>query len=226
VFPDFGRGGFTPTDLGNGAETVASLLTPPGAGRPVAPSRAPYNFVLIRFTPGPRHAARIAAFRRSMAATCAQAGLPTCVRTDQRPNGVTGYARIDVTPQVLAAVLAALGLAVLGQLIVASGRRRRRDFAILKTLGLVRRQVSSITAWQASTLAGLALLAGLPLGVAAGHWAWALFASGLGISTNAITPVPVLLVTIPAVILAANAVAYWPGRTTARLKPAQVLRAE
>jgi putative ABC transport system permease protein len=227
VFPDFGQGGFTPTDLGNGAEVATSLLTPPGADRPVPPSRAPYNFVLIRFTPGPRHAARIAAFRRSMAATCAQAGLPTCVRTDQRPNGVAGYARIDATPQVLAAVLALLGLAVLGQLMVASGRRRRRDVAILKTLGLARRQVSSITAWQASTLAGLALLAGLPLGVAAGHWAWALFASGLGISTSAITPVPLLLLlTVPAVIVAANAVAYWPGRTTARLKPSQVLRAE
>jgi putative ABC transport system permease protein len=226
VFPDFGQGGFTPTDLGNGAETAASLLAPPRAGRPVPPSRARYNFVLIRFTPGPRQAARIAAFGRSMAATCAQAELPTCVRTDQRPNGVTGYARIDGTPEVLAAVLAVLGLAALGQLMVASGRRRRRDFAILKTLGLVRRQVSSITAWQVSTLAGLALLAGVPLGVAAGHWTWALFATGLGISTTAITPVPLVLLTIPAVIVAANAVAFWPGRTTARLRRAEVLRAE
>ena len=226
VFPDFGQGGFTPTDLGNGAETAASLLASPRAGRPVPPSRARYNFVLIRFTPGPRQAARIAAFGRSMAATCTQAGLATCVRTDQRPNGVTGYARIDGTPEVLAAVLAVLGLAALGQLMVASGRRRRRDFAILKTLGLVRRQVSSITAWQVSTLAGLALLAGVPLGVAAGHWAWALFARGLGISTIAITPVPLVLLTIPAVIVAANAVAFWPGQTTARLRPAEVLRAE
>ena len=144
-------------------------------------------------------------------------GLPTCVRTDQRPNGVTGYARIGGTPQVLAALLAVLGLAVLGQLIVASGRRRRRDFAILKTLGLVRRQVSAITAWQVSTPAGLALVAGVPLGVAAGRWAWALFARGLGISTIAITPVPLVLVTVPAVIVAANAVAFWPGRTAARL---------
>jgi ABC-type lipoprotein release transport system permease subunit len=226
VFPDFGQGGFTPTDLGNGAETAASLLAPPAAGRPAPPSRASYNFVLIRFAPGPRQAAHIAAFRRSMAATCAQAGLTTCVRTDQRPNGVTGYARIDATPEVLAAVLAVLGLAVLGQLMVASARRRRRDFAILKTLGLARRQLSSITAWQASTLAGLALVAGLPLGVAAGHWAWALFARGLGISTIAITPVPLVLATAPAVLIAANAVAFWPGRTTARLRPAQVLRAE
>jgi len=31
---------------------------------------------------------------------------------------------------------------------------------------------------------------------------------------------------IPAAILAANAVAYWPARVAARLSPARVLRAE
>jgi predicted lysophospholipase L1 biosynthesis ABC-type transport system permease subunit len=96
----------------------------------------------------------------------------------------------------------------------------------LKTLGLVRRQLSSITAWQVSTLAGLALVAGVPLGVAAGHWGWALFASGLGISTGAITPVSLVLVTVPAMLIAANAIAFWPGRATARLRPTEALRAE
>jgi ABC-type lipoprotein release transport system permease subunit len=46
-----------------------------------------------------------------------------------------------------------------------SARRRRGDFAILKTLGLLRRQLSAITAWQVTTLTVLALIAGLPLGV-------------------------------------------------------------
>jgi len=36
---------------------------------------------------------------------------------------------------------------VLGQFIVISGRRRR-DFAIFKALGMFRRQISTITAWQ------------------------------------------------------------------------------
>ena len=70
---------------------------------------------------------------------------------------------------------------MLAQLIVPSGRRYRRDVAILKSLGLLRRQVSSVTAWQVSTLAVLALLAEVPLGVAAGRWAWGLFAVGRGI---------------------------------------------
>ena len=39
----------------------------------------------------------------------------TCLISDDRPNGVTNYARIDGTPEVLlAAILAVLGLAVLG----------------------------------------------------------------------------------------------------------------
>jgi hypothetical protein len=73
---------------------------------------------------------------------------------------------------------------------------------------------------------GLGLLAGLPLGIAAGQWSWALFAHGLGIPVAAITPTWPVLLTVPAVILIANTVALWPGRATARLKPAEVLRAE
>jgi hypothetical protein len=226
VFPDFGQGSFTPTDLGNGAETTASLLAPELGPAPPGARGPQYTIMLMRFAPGPRHAARIAAFRRSMTSFCAQVQQSTCLVTDQRPNGVTGFARIDGTPEVLAGVLAVLGLAVLAQLIVVSGRRRRRDLAILKVLGLRRWQVSSITAWQVSTLAAAALAAGLPLGVAAGRWAWALFAAGLGVSVSAVVPLLAAGVTIPAVLLAANAVAFGPGRATARLRPAEVLRAE
>jgi hypothetical protein len=35
-----------------------------------------------------------------------------------------------------------------------------------------------------------------------------------------------VLLRVPAVSLMANAVAFWPGRATARLSPADVLRAE
>jgi ABC-type lipoprotein release transport system permease subunit len=222
VFPNFGRGDFTPTDLGQGAQTTAAALQP----RAAAPGqRLSFQFVLVRFTPGQPRAAAVAGFQRSMAGFCHGIGGP-CLVTDQRPNGITSYARIDGTPGALAALLAILGAAVLGQFAVVSGRRRRRDFAILKALGLLRRQVSSITAWQASTLTGLALLAGLPLGIVAGRWSWALFAHDLGIPAGAITPLPLVLLMVPAVILIANTVAFWPGRAAARLKPAEILRAE
>jgi predicted lysophospholipase L1 biosynthesis ABC-type transport system permease subunit len=109
---------------------------------------------------------------------------------------------------------------------VTSARRRRHDFAILRTLGLLRRQLTAVTAWQVTGLTGLALLLGLPAGVAAGHWAWGLFAGNAGISTGAITPVPLVLLMAPAAILAANAIALPSGRHCARLNPAAVLRSE
>jgi hypothetical protein len=223
VFPDFGQGSFTPTDLGEGAVVTAAWFQRQAAA---AGNGSGYNFALVRFVPGPRRAAHIAAFERAMAPFCAVVQQSSCIVGDQRPNGVANYARIDGTPEVLAGLLAVLGLGVLGQFVVASGRRRRRDFAILKALGLLRRQLGAITGWQVTTVTGLAALAGLPLGVAGGHWAWRLFAGGVGLPTGGTTPVPAVLLMIPAAILAANAIALWPGRRSARLSPAAVLRVE
>jgi hypothetical protein len=220
VFPNFGQGSFTPTDLGQGVQTTAAVL------KPATGVASGFDFVLLRFTPGSHRAAYIASFQQSMTGFCQAVQQSTCVVTNQRPNGVTNYASIDRTPTVLAAVLALVGAAVLGQFIVVSGRRRRRDFAILKALGMLRRQVRSITAWQVSTLTGLALLAGLPLGIVVGRWSWALFGHGLGIPAAAITPARAVLIMVPAVILIANAIALWPGQVTARLSPATILRAE
>jgi hypothetical protein len=223
VFPDFGQGSFTPTDLGFGAETTAAVLQRQASFTGRAPH---YNFVLLRFAPGPHRATDIASFTKSMAGFCGTVQQTTCVVTDQRPYGVTTYLAIDGTPEVLAVLLAGLGLAVLGQLIVMSGRRRRRAFAIMKALGLLRRQVRWITAWQVTTLTVLALLIGLPSGVALGRWAWVLFASGLGIAGGTVTPVTITLLMVPAAILAANAVAFWPASEAARLNPAKILHAE
>jgi hypothetical protein len=216
VFPNIGGGSFTPTDLGQGAETTAGLLN----------SQAGFDFVLVSFTPGPHRAANIASFQRSLTRYCLRVQKANCVVTNQRPNGVTNYASIAATPTVLAALLAVISVAVLGQFIMVSARRRRRDFAIFKALGMFRRQISAITAWHVTTLTGLALLVGLPLGIAAGRWSWSIFARGLGIPDGAITPIWPVLLMVPAVIVIANAVAFWPGRATARLKPAEVLRAE
>ena len=223
VFPNFGQGSFTPTDLGEGAETTAAVLGPQAVPRGERPG---FQVVLLRFTGGPGRDAALTRFRHSMAGFCADVQQSTCVELGQRPNGVTNYARIDGTPEVLAGLLAVLGVAVLAQLAVLSGRRRRHDFAVLKALGLLRRQVSQATAWQVSTLAGLALLIGLPLGVAAGRWSWQLFAAGLGVPADSSLPVPLLLVMVPAVLVIANAVALWPGRSAARVSPARALRTE
>ena len=223
VFPNFGQGSFTPTDLGEGAETTAAGL---GRRSGLQAARRAISSCCCVSRLGPGGRPRSPRFQRSMSRICRAMQRPGCVVTDQRPNGATNYARIDGAPEALAVVLAVLGLAVLGQFIVVSGRRRRRDFAILSALGLTGRQVRVITAWQVSTVTGLALAAGIPLGVAAGRWSWNLFAAGLGIPGEFVTPLSLVLIMVPAVILAGNAVAFSPARTAARVSPARVLRAE
>ena len=222
MFPYFGQGSFTPTDLGQGALVPASMLAAQ-AERANGPG---YNFVLLRFAAGPRKQAHIAAFTRAMAKFCSGVQQSTCIVANQQPNGVINYEPVDATPLILAGLLAALGLAVLAQFTFQSARSRRRDFAVLRTLGLQRRPVLALMVWQITTLTGLALLIGLPVGTAAGHWAWALFAGVLGISPGTAVPIATGFLLIPAALLAANAVALWPARGCTRLRTADLLRTE
>ena len=119
-----------------------------------------------------------------------------------------------------------MAAATLAHVLVTSIRRRRRDLAILKTLGFQRRQLGSTVAWQASTLSLLALVIGLPTGVAAGRWIWSSFADGLGILPSPAVPFVTILLAVPATLLLANVIAYLPGRAAARVRAATVLRTE
>ena len=146
--------------------------------------------------------------------------------SDQRPGDIKDYAAIRDTPLVLGTVLALLAVGTLAHVLLTSVRRRRRDLAVLKTLGLVRSQVLRVVSWEASALAAAALLIGLPLGVLAGRWAWALFAASAGVSGAADVPLPLVLLAIPVTLVLANLIAAGPGWDAARLRPASVLRSE
>jgi hypothetical protein len=66
----------------------------------------------------------------------------------------------------------------------------------------------------------------VPLGVAAGHWAWRTFATSLGAVPVTVVPVLVLLGGIVVLLAAGNLLAAGPGAVAARTPPAAVLRAE
>jgi FtsX-like permease family len=220
VFPYFGQGSFTPTDVGEGAETIAAVLAPLAA-----PNGAGYQFALISFRPGAAKQAGLATLERHWASYCASIQQSTCLVTSQRPNTVNNYAAIDGTPAVLAGVLAVLGLGVLAQFTVASARRRRRDYAILKVLGLRRAQLRAVALWQATSVTVAALVIGVPLGLAAGRLAWQAFATQAGLSGGAVTPLPVLWL-IPAALAATALVALPAARRVAALPAMVTLRTE
>ena len=89
VFPNFGQGGYTPTDLGEGAETTAAVLRPATLAYGGASG---FEFVLLRFADGPGRKAAVTRFRRSMTGFCSHIQQSTCVVIGQRPNGLTNYA--------------------------------------------------------------------------------------------------------------------------------------
>ena len=127
---------------------------------------------------------------------------------------------------MLAGILGVLGMATMTHLLASAVRRRRRDLAILKTLGFSRTQVTAAVLWQAATLAVLALLVGMPLGVAVGRWLWVFFATQLGVVVESRIPVVAVLLVLPAAIAIVALVAAIPARVASLTKPALVLRAE
>jgi hypothetical protein len=143
-----------------------------------------------------------------------------------RGAAIVDAARMGRQPLALALAVAAGAVLSLALALLASVRRRRRELALLKTLGLTRRQVMAAVAWQASVILAVAALIGVPLGAAAGHWAWAAFATSLGAVPVTVVPVPALLAGIVVLLVAGNLLAAGPGAVAARTPPAAVLRAE
>jgi hypothetical protein len=90
----------------------------------------------------------------------------------------------------------------------------------------VPRQVRAAVAWQATTFVSVALLIGLPVGIAIGRVVWIAFASQLGTPPDPVTPSLRLLLTIPAAVVLANIIAVVPAMMAGRMKPAPALRAE
>ena len=144
----------------------------------------------------------------------------------QRPREIVSFDRVRSTPVILAALLAFMGVAALAHALVLSVRAGRAELAVLKTLGFTRGQVSTTVAAQATTLALLALVIGLPLGLAAGRWAWELFVDPLGLDAPPVLPLALVGIVAAATVLLANLVAAVPARSAARTSPAIVLRAE
>src|SRR6266496_5444955 len=148
------------------------------------------------------------------------------VAAAERPANVVSLASIAGLPVLLSGLLAVMAAGTLAHMLASSTRRRRRDLAILKTLGFTRRQVRHAIAWQATTIAAIALLIGLPTGIAGGRWAWRVFATQLGVLPEPAVPLTTIVIAIPAALALANLIAAAPARAAAHTPSATVLRTE
>ncbi|MCE9622770.1 MAG: FtsX-like permease family protein [Actinomycetia bacterium] len=218
VFPGVGRAIFDSTDLDEGAAVMPVLLEDPflNGGR--------YTTYFVRYRAGTDQQVANERLRGAFLPIDSDCQFLFCVVTDQKPGGIRNYEEVRSTPLVLAGVLALLAVATLATTLATSVRRRRRDFAVLQSLGFVRRQVAATTAWQATTVALVALLIGLPLGILGGRTLWTRFSDSIGVSVTPQVPIIAILVAIPVTILLSIAIAFLPGRFAARTNAAQTLR--
>ena len=136
------------------------------------------------------------------------------------------YRSTGTTPTLLAVGLAAGAMAALGLTLATSVRRRRRDLALLKTLGFTRRQLLTTVEWQATVAATMGIVVGVPLGIVSGRWLWTLFAREIFAVPFPSVPLGQIIIVVVGALVLAILVAIPPGVSAARTRTSLLLRAE
>ena len=219
-FPQYG--GFV--SLGTGMLlTTAGLIhvaCPPGPQLALCRQQfAGHNFstggVRVSFVPGPRGKA---AMDRYLAA------YPSITSEPLAPTSLVNFGEAVNFPLIFGAMLAVFGAATLAHLLVVSVSRRRREVGLLKVLGFVNRQVVSTVSWQATTLALVGVVIGVPLGLVVGRTVWDTFANNLGVVPVAVVPLLLTAAITAGVLVGANVIAITPALVATRSKPGDLLR--
>src|SRR5262249_7534495 len=86
--------------------------------------------------------------------------------------GVVHLSNVRSLPYLLAGFLVLLGIAAVGHALLTVSRRRVKELAVLRAVGLSPRQTAACVAWQAIIVALVALGIGIPLGVILGREVW------------------------------------------------------
>ena len=156
---------------------------------------------------------------------------------DQTPGGMyslypqEGAQVVDLHQMGALPISIALGVALAAVLalaltILASVRQRRRELALLKAVGMRRGQLRAVVASQTSTVLAVAVLIGIPLGIAAGRWAWTAFAQEIGVVPAPVLPAGKIALGVLALLVVGNLLATWPAAIAARTSVARILRSE
>jgi hypothetical protein len=171
--------------------------------------------LLVRFVSGSRGKAAINRYLDTDQSTATLAITPT---------SLINFGEAVNFPLIFGVMLAVFGAATLLHLLVVSVSRRRREVGLLKVLGFVNGQVASAVAWQATTLACLGIVIGVPVGLTVGQAVWRAFANNLGVVPVSVVPIWLICVLVAGVLIAANLLAIAPALVATRSKPAELLR--
>ena len=222
TLPPIGVTGSSHLEMGSGA-LLSYQLIPPAARNLFEVSPGP-NAILIRTKGGASPAAlrSIQAIARKLSiASDGGSVLPV-----QRPAQIINYGSLGTTPMLLGAALAVGAVSALAITLVTSVRRRRRDLAILKTLGFTGRQLATAVSVQAGVAAVIGCAVGIPAGIASGRLLWDLFAGEISAVPYPTVPVGTVAAIGVLAILLAVLIATIPGRLAARTATSELLRVE
>jgi ABC-type lipoprotein release transport system permease subunit len=187
-----------------------------GCLRALSSEPAPGGF-LVSVAPGPPGQAAISHYLDTYRSIAALVIAPTAL---------VNFGEAVNFPLIFGAMLAVFGAATLVHLLVVSVSRRRREIGLLKALGFVNAQVAATVAWQATTVAMVGIVIGVPLGILTGRVMWSAFASNLGFVPVAIVQVWLLAALIAGVLVAANLLAALPALAARRYQAGQLLRTQ
>jgi hypothetical protein len=227
TMPTINNGGGNHTEIGTGALISTHIL----AGRilnasGVPPDQTGPQAILLRVHDTSDPSAALPSLRRIAKATTTPLDDGITVVSVQRPAEIVNYRTMGSTPAVLGAGLAAGAVAALSLTLIASVRRRRRELALMKTLGFTRRQLAAAVAWQSTVAVLIGTVVGVPLGIIVGRSLWVLFAREIDVvPTPTVPALTVALIAVAALVLA-NVVAALPGQIAARTPTAVLLRSE
>ncbi len=226
TMPTIGVGGNQHPEMGTGAIVATPVLPPTSdAGYSNLPGAAPGpEAILVRLSTEASPATGEHSLRRIAEATSTPADYGVVVIPVQRPAEIVNYRTMGSTPAVLGAALAAGAVAALGLTLVASVRRRRRDLALLKTLGFTGRQLAAVVAWQSTIAVAIGTVVGIPLGIVLGRALWDLFARQISAVPAPSVPTWSVVVIAAAALVLANVMAAVPGRMAARTPTGLLLR--
>jgi hypothetical protein len=151
---------------------------------------------------------------------------PRTVVGPMRPLDVASLDRVRGIPVVVAGLLGAMALVSVAVTLTTASRRRRRDLAVLRSVGLARAQVRRLFAGESSAFTLATLVLGVPLGVAVGRLAWTLAADGLGSELDPTVPLLAVLLGALLVLALVNLYGQWLAFVVGRRRPGGDLRSE
>ena len=217
--------GFVPAGPHNGYSDGA-WLTPAGFDRLF--TGAHFSFKFHAATVALRPGANVQAVARRLDAVAARFNGGRFV-TFTPPAPLTEVQELQslrVLPLALGIFLALLAIGAVGYALSTAVHRRRHDLAVLRVLGMTRRQTRMVVATQASVLALIGLAFGIPLGLILGRYVWRAVAGFTPLAYHPPVALLAILMISPITLLVANTLAIWPQRKAARLHAGEILRAE